>query len=690
MSDGLLALDGVTDIPTVPPLAPRREHRWVRPTGTVEDPWAWLRDKEDPETIAYLEAENTWSDRWFAARTGTVEELYEEIRSRIDEDDVSWPVHHRGWWYTSRTETGKNYAIHTRGRTVDTAGEDLLLDENIEAGSHDYFSLGALDVSNDGRLLAWSADTDGSEHFTLRVRDLSTGTDLPDLIPDTSWGGTAWSADDRHLFYVTSDEAMRPWRVWRHEMGASPSADVLVFEEPDERFFVGVGATRSGSLIVVESGSRTSSECWLIDASDVLAPARCVAPRRDDVEYQVDDWGDDLAIVSNLDAMDFAVHLASRDEPSVWRPFVTHEEGSRIVQFDCFSGFAVMVRWQDAQQCVSVVRRDGSTSAVPVLDEPHDVGLGSNPDWETDDIRLSYQSLTVPRTTASWSLTGGELVTLKRTPTPNCDLGAYVSRREWALAPNGTRVPLDIVHRVDTPLDGTAPVLLYGYGSYEASMPPWFSVARLSLLDRGWVWALAHPRGGGEMGRRWYLDGKLLAKRNTFTDVLACADHIESALIGDGRRLVVRGGSAGGLLVGACITMAPHRFAGAVAEVPFVHVVSTMSDPSLPLTVTEWEEWGDPRAEPFASYIEAYSPYDNTGDDRYPMLYVTAGLNDPRVNFHEPAKWVARLRHVSPGTFVLLRCEMGAGHGGPSGRYEQWRDEARTLTFVLAAADSVS
>jgi oligopeptidase B len=341
-----------------------------------------------------------------------------------------------------------------------------------------------------------------------------------------------------------------------------------------------------------------------------------------------------------------------------------------------------MQRWVNGQQVLSFVARDGSETAIHVLDEPHEVELDANPEWDSDEVRVSFQSLTVPATVASVDRASGAVTVLKRTETPNVDLSSYVSVREWAVASDGTHVPVDLVHRRDTPLDGSAPCLLYAYGSYEASMAPWFSVARLSLLDRGWVWALAHPRGGGEMGRNWYLKGKLLEKRNTFTDTLACAHHLGAAMV-DARRIVVRGGSAGGLLVGACITMEPATFAGAIAEVPFVDVVSTMSDPSLPLTVTEWEEWGDPRVEPWASYMRSYSPYDNTTAARYPDTYVTAGLNDPRVSYHEPAKWVARLRAVSPTTTVVFKCEMGAGHGGPSGRYDRWRDEARTLAFAI-------
>ena len=671
-------------LPT-PPSAPRRPHVWHRPTGDESDDFAWLADKDDPATVEYLSAENEWADAWFSPSQPLIEELFGEIKSRVKEDDDAVPVRRGAWWYTSRTETGKSYAIHSRGETSAAAGMHVLLDENAEAEGHEYFSLNVFDVSHDDNVLAWSSDTDGSEMYTIRFREIATGQALADEIPDTTWGGSAWSTDDRHFFYVVPDDAMRPWRVMRHEMGTPSAADVVVFEDPDERFYVSVDLSKSKEWIIIESGSRTSAEAWLIPADQPESSPVVVRPRADDIEYSVDHWGDRFVVLHNTDAVDFRVDVAPVASPGTWEPFIAHEPGSRITQFETFRGFGVMQRWVDGQQVLSFVAPDGTETAIRVLDEPHEVELDANPEWDTDSVRVSFQSLTVPATVASVDRASGAVTVLKRTETPNVDLSSYVSVREWAVASDGTRVPVDLVRHRDTPLDGSAPCLLYAYGSYEASMAPWFSVARLSLLDRGWVWALAHPRGGGEMGRNWYLQGKLLEKRNTFTDTLACAHHLGKGMV-DAGRIVVRGGSAGGLLVGACVTMEPDTFTGAIAEVPFVDVVSTMSDPSLPLTVTEWEEWGDPRVEPWASYMRSYSPYDNTTSVRYPDLYVTAGLNDPRVSYHEPAKWVARLRAVSPGTTVVFKCEMGAGHGGPSGRYDRWRDEARTLAFAIRSA----
>lgn len=670
------------------PTAPRRVHNWSRKPGLIADSYAWLADRDDPSVTAYLNAENTHSDNWFAGRTDTIDAIYAEIESRIKQDDSTVPVLHNSWWYASSTRTGQSYAIHTRGHTPESVTDQVLLDENLAATGHSYFSASALEVSHDNRLLAWSADTTGDEKYLLRIRDLDTGCDLDDAIEDVSWGGVVWSRDDRWIFYVVTDEAMRPWQVRRHLMGDDVNNDTVVFEEPDERFFVNISETRSGKWILIESSSKTSSQSWLIDADDPTGAPHNFHDRRENVEYHLDHWGDRFTIVTNLEGSDFSVMVANETDTEQWQPLIPHVAGSRIVGFDCFDSWAVMSRWVEGQQRLSVVHRDGSINDIDVVDEPHEVELDANPDYVTSEVRLSYQSLTIPHTVARFEVDTGAVSTLKRTEVPGVDLSKYVAERTWARSHDGTRVPLDIVRHVDTPLDASAPGLIYVYGAYEISLAPWFSVARLSLLDRGWVWALAHPRGGGEMGRDWYEDGKLLRKRNTFLDTIACADHLADTGVCDGARLVVRGGSAGGLTVGACITMAPQRFAAAVAEVPFVDVTNTMCDPDLPLTVTEWEEWGDPREEPHFGYISGYSPYDNVTAVTYPDLFVTAGLHDPRVSYHEPAKWVARIRHDSPDTFVLLSCEMEAGHGGPSGRYAQWRDEARTLAFVIDRVSS--
>ena len=660
------------------------EHVWQRPTGPTTDPWAWLRDRNDPDTVPYLAAENAYSDGWFAQHTALIDTIFGEIKARVQETDLSAPVRKDDWWYVTRTEEGASYAIHCRGSSAQHATEHVLLDENAEAAGHEYFSVNAFDVNPQHSLLAWSSDTDGSEQYTMHLRDLATGIDRPEHLTGTTWGGTAWAANGSTLFYVTADEQMRPYRVWRHELGTEQAADALVFEETDERFYVYVDLSRSGEWIVIETASKVSSEVHLIAASDPTAAATMVRERAADVEYGLDHWGDQWVVLTNEDATDFRVMTAPLDQPGEWTELVAHEPGRRITSVEAFADHLVVHEWSNAQPRIRVLFRDGSERTVHGADEPHDLEMEANPEWRTDTVRYVVQSLTRPVTVVEENVRTGERTVLKQTPVPAVDLDAYASERLWATAPDGTQVPVDIVYRRGTAPDGTAPMCVYGYGSYESSMPPWFSVARLSLLDRGAVWALVHPRGGGELGREWYLQGKLEHKRNTFIDTIASVEHLIDAGWAHPRKVALRGGSAGGLLVGACITMRPNLFRAAVAEVPFIDVVTTMADPSLPLTITEWEEWGDPRSEPMASYMLGYSPYDHTVAADYPAVYITAGLNDPRVSYHEPAKWIAKLRAVRTNdTTLIMRCEMGAGHGGPSGRYETWRDEARNLTFLL-------
>ena len=674
--------------PHVPPVAKQLPHTWQRAWGPADDPWAWLRDRNDPDTVAYLRAENDYADAWLAPHRDVIDTVFHEIKQRTLETDVDVPVRKDGWWYVSRTEEGADYAIHCRGATRETATEHVLLDENREAEGHEYFSLAIFDVSPDHRWLAWAADLDGSEEYTVRFRDLTTGLDRDELLTDVSeWGGSAWSADSSTFLYLRADGAKRPCELWRHTLGTAQSADVLVITEPDERFNLGVELSRSGEWIVVGAASSTTSEQWVLPATRPTESLQPVAGRSSGVQYLLDHWGDRFVVLTNLDAVDFRVMTAPLDAPGDWTELLPHVAGQRIDAIEPFADHLVVHEWVDAQQRARVVRRDTSVHTIDLGAEPHEMELDANPEWAATSLRYRYQSLTTPLSVFELDLVTGAHSLLKQRPAPNTDLDAYETVREWATAPDGARVPVDIVRRRDTPADGTRPCLVYGYGSYEASLPPWFSVARLSLLDRGWSWALVHPRGGGELGRRWYLEGKLEHKRNTFTDTIACVEHLIDRGHAAADRVVIRGGSAGGLLVGACMTMRPELFAGVIAEVPFVDVVSTMFDASLPLTTVEWEEWGDPRDPAMGQYMASYSPYDNTLPGAYPALFITAGLNDGRVSYHEPAKWCAKLRAVRTDEAAqIMRTEMGAGHGGPSGRYDLWREEATFVAFALAVA----
>ncbi len=481
------------------PSAQRRDHTWHRPTGDVDDPYAWMRNVDDPALIDYLRAENAAADRFFGPHTATIEAVFDEIRSRVQETDMSTPVQFGPWWYVTSTTEGMSYPAHHRGPTASRATETLLLDENVEAEGHEFFDLGAFDVSMDHGVVAWSMDTAGDEHYTLRFRDLTTGTDLDDRIDDTSHAGVAWSRDGNWVFYVTPDAHERPSTVWRHRLGTPRADDVCVYDETDERFFVGIGSTRSEAWIVIHSASRTTADSRIIPTDRPTDDPTVVMARRDDVEYGVDHWGDSFVMHTNDEAVDFRLLVADEaadlSDPAAWSELVPHQPGRRILGADAFENHLVIHEWVDAQPRLRILFRDRSERVIDLGPEPHDVEPAANPQWTTDLVRYTVQSLTLPTTLFDEHVSTGERTLLRRIPTPNVDLDSYTAERMWARAADGTHVPIDVVRHVDTPLDGTAPGVLYGYGAYEASLPPWFSVARLSLLDRGYVWALAHPRG---------------------------------------------------------------------------------------------------------------------------------------------------------------------------------------------------
>jgi oligopeptidase B len=527
-------------------------------------------------------------------------------------------------------------------------------------------------------------DFAGDERFTLRIKDLATGDLLADEIPDTFYG-SAWSVDASTLFYLTVDEAWRPYRVWRHRVGASH--DEIVYEETDQRFWMGVELTRSQRFIQIDLHSSVTSEVRLVPADEPAAAPRVVAPRRQGVEYQVehDHAGDRLLILHNDGAEDFALAWTPVAAPAEWRPLIAHQPGVRLAGVDAFAGQLVVSLRREGLTGLRVLPLDGEPYDIQFPEPIYQVGLAANPEYETGSLRLHYASLVTPDSVFDYQLASRELVLRKRQPVlGDFDPGGYEQHREWAVAADGTRVPISLVCRKGALADGPAPCVLYGYGSYEASMDPWFAIPRLSLLDRGAVFAVAHIRGGGELGRRWYEDGKLLAKKNTFTDFVACAEHLVRAGWTATDRLVARGGSAGGLLMGAVANLAPERFAAIVAQVPFVDPLTSILDPSLPLTVTEWEEWGNPLESPEVyAYMKSYAPYENVSDLRYPPILAVTSLNDTRVRYVEPAKWIARLRAVAPAGSYLLKTEMEAGHGGRSGRYDAWKEEAFVLAWIL-------
>jgi len=685
----------------------------VHHADTVEDSYEWLRDKTSPEVIAHLEAENAWTEAKTAHLAELREQIFTEIKSRTRETDMSVPTRKGEWWYFTRTEEGKQYGIHCRapvgapddweppsvepGGTL--AGEQVLLDGNVEAAGHEFFSLGVFDVSPDGRRLAWSVDTVGNERYLLQFTDLTTGERLPDQIPDTSYSAT-WSRDGSTVLYTTVDEAWRPDTVHRHVLGTSVADDDVVHHEADERFWVGVGRTRSGRFLVIDSASKLTSEVRVLDADDPQGTPQIVAARRDGVEYHIEHAviaGEDrFLVLHNDDAENFALAQAPVDSPGPehWREVLGHRDDVRLLDVDAFASHLVLEYRRDALPRVAIVPLD--EGGIGPLDElAFDEVLSScysaaNPDWAQPHVRVAATSFVTPPAVFDQFVADGTRLLRKQQPVEGgYDPADYEQHREWATAEDGTEIPISIVCRRGTPRDGSAPAVLYGYGSYETSIDPAFAVSRLSLLDRGVVWAVAHVRGGGEMGRRWYDEGKTLAKRNTFTDYVACARHLHASGWSAPDRVVAFGGSAGGLLVGAALNLAPDAFAGAVAAVPFVDALTSILDPSLPLTVNEWDEWGNPLADPKVyEYMKSYSPYENVSTADYPPILATTSLNDTRVLFVEPAKWVARLRELNDGApHVLLKTEMSAGHGGVSGRYEAWRERAFEYAWLL---DTVS
>jgi len=700
-------------------VAERRPATRVR--HDVEDPddLGWLRDHDDPGLLGLLEAEDVHADAVLAPLGPLVDAVEAEIKARTQEDDLSVPHRKGGWWYQARSVEGSSYAIHERRADRgdgtgpdDQAPTEVILDENVLAEGHPYSSLGVADVSPDGWLLAYAVDHDGSEAHELHVRDLRGGDDLPVAIPGVSYG-FGWTADSTAFLYTTLDRSRRPWQVHRHRLGSDPSGgdDVVVLEEPDDRFWVGVGASRSGDLITIDVSSAVTSELHLVDAHVPESGARLAVARRQGIEVQAAHHGRWLYLVSNDGALDFALWRApvASPERAYWQPVIAHSPGTRLLGVEAFATHLVVHLRAGGKPALRVIdasalEASGDTPPRPEAvaaasrdlsfpDAGYTIGGAANEEWDARSYRFSYQSFTTPATLFEEDLaTGRDRVELKRMPVlGDFDPEDYATARTWASAADGTEVPISIAHRSDVALDGTAPLVLYGYGAYEISMDPWFSIGRLSLLDRGVVFAVAHVRGGGEMGRGWYEAGKLLAKPNSFSDAAAAADHLVAEGWCAADRIAVRGGSAGGLLVGAALNLAPERFRAVVAEVPFVDALNSILDPDAPLTATEWEEWGNPIADVEAfRAMRAYSPTENIGTGPYPAIYATGGLHDPRVGVHEPAIWVQRLRErTGPSTDrpVVFRVELGAGHGGPSGRYDAWRKEAEVIAFLLTALD---
>jgi oligopeptidase B len=651
------------------------------------DEYAWIRQKDDPAVIALLEAENAYTDSIMKPTEELQEILYTEMLSRIKETDVDVPYLKGGYYYYSRTEEGKQYPINCRKKGSLDAPEEVILDQNEMAKGLDYFRVGAMTVSTDGNLLAYSADTNGSEAYNLVIRDLRGGEFLTDMIPDVV--SVVWATDGRTIFYSKRDEARRPYRLFRHTLGTDPSSDALVFEEKDELYNLFVGRTKSDAYILVGSGSSTSNEYWYLSADRPGEELTLILPREEDHEFSVDHNGKYFYIMSNKGAKNFRLVRTPVTDPSEanWTEVLPHDSGATLENMEMFRDYLVVAERRNGLQQFRVMDlRSGGFHYVQFPEPVYSAFFSTNEVFDSKTLRYSYQSFITPSSVFDYDMETREKTLMKQTEVPGgYDPSLYVSERISAKAPDGVMVPISIVYKKGMKRDGRAPLHLYGYGSYGITIPVTFSSSRLSLLDRGFTFALAHIRGGGDMGRDWKDDGRMFKKKNTFTDFIACAEHLIAEKYTSPDKLTIEGGSAGGLLMGAVLNMRPDLFRAAVAVVPFVDVMNTMLDATLPLTVGEYLEWGNPNEKASYDYMKSYCPYTNVTAQAYPNMLVRVGLNDPRVGYWEGTKWVARLRdRKTDDNVIMMKINMGAGHGGLSGRYSRLRETAFNYAYILS------
>lgn len=682
----LLAAPMQAQLPT-PPVAKKLPVVTTLHGDRRVDDYAYFKDRTHPETIPYLEAENAYTEAMTAHTKELQQQLYDEMLGRIKEDDAQVPVPRDGWFYYSRTERGKAYPIFARKRGSLEAPEEIYFDQNREAEGHAFYQLGGMEVSPDHKRLAVLVDTNGYEDFVLRVRDLESGAWLGESIEKLSWG-LAWASDNRTVFYMTPDSAKRGDRVWRHVVGTPRAQDVSVYQDTDVLFNVGVHRSRNGQWILISSGSFTSSEWHVLPADRPTAALRTIAPRRPGVEYEVEAGERVFYILTNEGAKDFKVMLAPVNSPghASWTEWLPHREGVFVEGVMPFKRHVVVTERRGGLRQLRITALDGgATHDVSFPESAYGVFPGSNPMYDAVTLRFTYSSLVTPNSVFDYDMNTRSRELLKREEVlGGYDPERYEVERLYATARDGTKVPISLVHRKGFKRDGKAPLLLYAYGSYGSTTEPTFSSQRFSLVDRDFTYAIAHVRGGQEMGRGWYDDGKMLKKMNTFTDFIDVADHLVREGYTSPDRLAANGGSAGGLLMGVIANLRPELFKVIVADVPFVDVINTMLDASIPLTAQEWEQWGNPNIAAEYRYMLGYSPYDNVRPTAYPRMLVTSGLNDSRVGYFEPTKWVARLRATrTDSNPLLLRMHMGAGHGGSSGRYERLREQAFRYAFIV-------
>lgn len=671
--------------PAVPPIA-RKIPKVDKIHGDVRtDNYYWLREKTNPEVIAYLEAENSYTEAMTKDLEGLRKKIYDEILGHIKQTDLSVPYRLGEYWYYTRMEEGKQYPIHCRKKGSMEGAEQVTLDLNDLAKGHKFLGLGLYEVSDDGNLLAYSLDTTGFRQYQLSLKDLRTGALLPDYVGQVN--SAAWAADNKTLFYVKEDAAKRPYRLFRHMLGGSK--DAMLYEEPDELYRVGVDRTSDKQYILFQTSSSITDEARILRSDDPNGTFKMLYARDIGHEYSVDHREGVFYIRTNKGAKNFRLVTVTDSDPrqSNWKELLAHRPKVKLESVQLFKHFDVFVERENALiRFVVSDFRSGAKKEVAFPEPVYSAGTGANPEFDTKMFRYSYQSFTTPGSVYDFDMDGGTSTLLKRTEVlGDYDPKRYTSERVYAKAPDGAMVPVSLVYRVGTTLDGKSPLLLSGYGSYGISQSASFSVPRLSLLDRGVIFALAHIRGGGDLGEDWRDDGKMLKKKNTFIDFIACAEHLIKQHYTSPQRLAIQGGSAGGLLIGAVVNMRPDLFKVAHLAVPFVDVINTMLDETLPLTVGEFLEWGNPKMKDEYDYLKSYCPYTNIEAKTYPVLLITTSLNDSQVMYWEPAKYTAKMRAMrSDKVPLLLKTNMGAGHGGASGRYDAFKEQAFNYAFILS------
>ncbi|TKR30481.1 S9 family peptidase [Luteimonas gilva] len=675
------------DLPPPPDVA-KKPHEVKAPFGaTRNDEYYWLRDDErkNPEMLAYLKAENDYATAFMAPLKQVEDRLYDEIVGRIKQDDASVPYRLRGYWYYTRFETGKDYPIHARRKGTMQGPEEVLLDVNAMAAGKDYFNVAEYEISPDNKIMAWTDDDVGRRQNKVHFKNLVTGEIYPDTIAGvTSY--TAWADDNKTLFYVENDpETLLTTRVKKHVLGTPASQDETVYEEKDNSFYIGLWRTRDDKFICIDVGSTVMTEIRCAPAADPKKFA-VLAPRERDVEYYANHLGDRWVIRTNADgAKNFKIVTAPDGSASRkdWKDWVPHREDVFIEDIELFDGFTAIAERSDGLERIRLLKGD-KEEYVKADETAYSMGFSVNSEHDTPWLRYTYTSMTTPATTYEVNTQTGERRQLKQQPVIGYDPSKYATERVWATARDGTKIPVSLVYKKGFEKNGKAAMLQYAYGSYGASMDPGFSIVNVSLLDRGMVYALAHIRGGQEMGRKWYDDGKLFHKKNTFTDFIDVTDYLVKEGYAAKDRVAAYGGSAGGLLMGAITNMAPEKYRVILSQVPFVDVVTTMLDPSIPLTTNEYDEWGNPEKKEYYDYMVTYSPYDNLKKGAYPAMFVGTGLWDSQVQYWEPAKYVARLRDLDTGKQpVLFRINMDAGHGGKSGRFRKYREQSEMFAFML-------